>query len=256
MYTVGPVSIPLSDPMMVGPLSKLCTVFEEWLADVEVLHALIRKKRPPFIYALHPKKDIDLALQMPGGLLPFPLVAEGGGERWHAKNSIIDFLNLYPQDYIEEVVRDTSALIITYDNLLNTGFTLKDDIPPNIYYTPCLPERLSLIRVVDVFFTRSSANYYTRVRVELPPWANFGYLWMESLKGACSRNFIPISYERQYKVLYTQLTASSPLLIQHGKGYNESGSNNYIDGIIYIPNYEGDRILATQLYCLWLTLLA
>jgi hypothetical protein len=70
---------------------------------------------------------------------------------------------------------------------------------------------------------------------------------MELLKGAPC---IPISFRVQYAELYSQLTAASPRLIQHGKGYNESKLNNYIDAVIYIHNYEGEHIFATQLYIL------
>jgi hypothetical protein len=253
MYTVGPMSIPREDRLINGPLSKVCTVFEEWLANVEVLRVLMAKKRPPFIYTLYSMEDIDAALEMPNGLLAFPLGTGGDGERWAAKHNVEDFLNLYPREYIERISQGDLALIITYDDLLTTGFLLKEDLTPDIYCHPRLSERLSTRRAVDVFFIRSLANYYTRVRVELPPWANFGYLWMECLKGACSRNCTPIPFDRQYLELCTQLAPDSPVLLDHGGGYNESKFNNYIDAVIYIPNYEGSHIMATQLYCLWLS---
>jgi hypothetical protein len=134
-----------------------------------------------------------------------------------------------------------------------SDFLLKDDLSPEIYYSPSTPEQLSIRRIIDVFFMKSLANYYTRVRIEISMWANFGYVCMELLKGAYSRNCLPISFKVEYMHLYNQLTAESADLIQHGKGYNESKKNWYIDIVIYMPNYEDSYIFATQLYSLWLT---
>jgi hypothetical protein len=252
MYTVEPMFIPADNPFINGPVSNICIVFEEWLLNMDVLRVSIARKISPFIYALYSIKDIHRALQMPDGLLSVPSVSRGDGARWPANNNIIDFLNLYPEEYIEELASDDVALNITYDDLLTDGFLLNENLPLEIYYCSCTPERLKLRRVIDVFFMKSLANYYTRVRIEVPVWANFDYIYIELLKGACSRNCIPISFNAQYTELYSQLTAASPRLIQHGKGYNKSKSNNYIDAVIYIPDYEGDHIFATQLYCLWL----
>jgi hypothetical protein len=67
-------------------------------------------------------------------------------------------------------------------------------------------------------------NYYTRVRIDVPIWANFGHIFNECLKGACSRNCLPISITAQYNQLYRELAARSPCIINPG-GYNESKEN-------------------------------
>jgi hypothetical protein len=118
--------------------------------------------------------------------------------------------------------------------MLTDSLLLKNDLPPEIYYCPCTPERISIRRVIKVFFMKSMANYYIRVRIEVPSWTNFSHGWMELLKGACSRNCIPISFKIKYLHLYSQLIAGSTSIIQHGKGSNESKKNCYIDVVIYI----------------------
>jgi hypothetical protein len=104
-----------------------------------------------------------------------------------------------------------------------------------------------------MYFLKNSANYHTRVRIEVAVWTNFGHIWMKCLKSACSCNCIPISFMAQYRQLYSQLSAASTNLIQHRIGYNESKENLFIDAIIYIPFKNDNFIFATHLYCLWLT---
>jgi hypothetical protein len=55
---------------------------------------------------------------------------------------------------------------MTYDNLQPIGFFVKDDVPLDMLYHLCTPERLSYRRGIEVFFMKNSANYDTRVRVK------------------------------------------------------------------------------------------
>jgi hypothetical protein len=203
-------------------------------------------KQPPFIYTLHAARDSKRALQATD--LHFP-PRTGGSSR----KSIVDFLKLYDAEFIQHLEDDPLALIITNDHLLSDGFFLKDDVPIDMLYHPCTDQRLSHKRIIDIFFIRNIPNYYSRVRIDVPIWANFGHIFNECLKGACSPNCLPISITAQYNRLYSELAAASPYMINHDGVYNESKDNWYIDGIIYIPNYVGDFIYATHLYCLWLT---
>jgi hypothetical protein len=118
-------------------------------------------------------------------------------------------------------------------------------------YHPCTPERFNRTRVIDIFFMKNAPNYHLRVKIDVPVWPNFGHIFLECLRGGCSCNCIPISFTAQYWELYSQPTGKSGNLIDHRGGSTESKENSFRDGIIYIPNYEGDFILASHLYCLW-----
>jgi hypothetical protein len=251
MYTIGPAFVERNFPSINGLLCNMRRIFEDCLRSTDVLPESVLRKRPPFIYTSYSMNDIDEALQMPNGLSYLPPLSGGDGTRWNTNHSTMNFLKLYSQEYITYLAHDDVALIIIYDNLLPDDFLLKDDAQPDILYHPCMPERLNCRRLINVFYMQNSANYHTRVRIEVPVWANFGHIWMECLKGACSCNRIPISFMAQYKQLYSQLSATSTGLIKHVIRYNES-KKMFIDAIIYIPFKDDNFIFATHLYCLWL----
>jgi hypothetical protein len=84
MYTIGPVVVDESSPLIRGPLQDMCKLFEEHLHSAGVLRECLAMKRPPFIYTLYAMRDIEQALQMPD--LHFPPLTGG-----NIRNNIIDF---------------------------------------------------------------------------------------------------------------------------------------------------------------------
>jgi hypothetical protein len=83
---------------------------------------------------------------------------------------------------------------------------------------------------------KTSTDCDTRVRVEVPIWANFGDIWMEVLKGACSYTCITISDMEQYENLRDHLAVAG-----------------VINAEIDIPSANESAIFASYLYCLGLT---